>query len=56
MKPTSQQMWDAMTLMQRMGGGFASRLADAWFHADMQNKRKIENEFADLIAKFLSQV
>lgn len=32
-------------------GGFATRLADAYLHADKDNKRRIEEAFADLFER-----
>lgn len=42
----------AMTLMSTGEmGGFARRLAEAWFVADSGNRAKIENTWADLIER-----
>lgn len=38
--------------MRQEGGSFASKLAEAWFYADPNNKRKIEEAFADLIGPY----
>jgi hypothetical protein len=41
--------------MQRTGGGFASRLADAYFYADSTNKAIMLDAFSDLFEKFISE-
>lgn len=40
----------AVEYLPRMGG-FASRLANAYLHADSDNKRKIESVFMDLFER-----
>jgi hypothetical protein len=40
----------AVKYLPRMGG-FASKLADAYLHADGDNQRKIESVFMDLFEK-----
>lgn len=39
--------------MQRMGGGFASKLAAAYFVADSDNRRRILTAFDDLFRSYL---
>lgn len=42
---------DGVSLMQRIGGGFASALAKAYFSADAGNRRKILDAFGDVILR-----
>lgn len=49
---TEQEKYEAFHLMKEMGGGFATRLADAWFYADSGNKEKIETAFADMLRRY----
>lgn len=35
--------------MKKYGGGFASRLADAWMHADGTNQAKLEGAFGYIL-------
>ena len=44
----------AVEYLPRMGG-FASRLADAYLHADGDNQRKIEGAFMDLFERAQEQ-
>lgn len=43
-------------LMQRQGGSFEMRLAQAWKYADSSNRRKIEVAFSDLVASYIERV
>jgi hypothetical protein len=52
-KYTSKEVYDAFHLMHEMGGGFARRLADAWFYADSENKWRIETAFPELVDKYV---
>lgn len=38
--------------MQRFGGGFVSRLAEAWITADTLNAGRLESAFADIPARY----
>ncbi len=38
--------------MHRHGGGFCAALAQAWFKADANNKRRIESAFPHLLEDF----
>lgn len=49
---TDEKKFQAFHLMADMGGGFASRLADAWFYADSTNREKIEAAFEGLIKRY----
>jgi hypothetical protein len=49
---TEQEIYEAFYLMERMGGGFAHKIASAWFWADQGNRARIEKAFADMIKKF----
>lgn len=39
--------------MKKVGGGFASRLAEAYLYADSWNQRRIYEAFEDLFEKHL---
>lgn len=39
--------------MKQRGGGFSSRLADAWIHGDLTNQRRIEEAFNDLFMQYV---
>ena len=41
--------------MRERGGGFAGALAEAWQKADKGNKTRIEQAFADLFFRFMSE-
>lgn len=49
---SEQELYDAFHLMKEMGGGFASRLADAWFYADSRNRSLIETTWYALVVKY----
>jgi hypothetical protein len=51
MKYTSEQLHAAAHAMKRTGGGFASRLADAYLYADLNNQERILTAFMDLFEK-----
>lgn len=55
MKYTDSQLHAAAHEMQRTGGSFASHLADAYFHADSNNKERILTAFMDLFEKFIEE-
>lgn len=38
--------------MKDYGGSFASKLADAWFKADLENSKKLKESFFDLLITF----
>lgn len=42
----------AVASMRRYGGSFAKALAEAWFKADLDNQRKLENAFPDLFIDY----
>lgn len=44
--------YDLLMAMQKYGGGFASALAQAWLLADLNNKRKLRNEFRELLESY----
>ena len=52
-KYTSEQLHAAAHAMKRTGGGFASRLADAYLYADLNNQERILTAFMDLFEKFI---
>lgn len=53
MKYTSEQLHAAAHEMKRTGGGFASRLADAYLYADLNNQERILTAFMDLFERFI---
>lgn len=55
MKYTSEQLHAAAHAMKRTGGGFASRLADAYLYADLNNQERILTAFMDLFEKFIDK-
>ena len=54
-KLTETQLLYAFRLMEKQGGGFASRLAGAWFVADSTNRSRIEEGWSDIIRKYLPE-
>ena len=46
------ELHKTFTTMERHGGGFVARLAQAWYVADPMNKDRIERTFTDLLAKY----
>lgn len=55
MKYTSEQLHAAAHEMRRIGGSFASHLADAYFHADSNNKERILTAFMDLFEGYMPE-
>lgn len=49
---THDQQLAAAKTMEKYGGGFAYALAQAFFHADGNNKERILNAFDDLFNKY----
>jgi hypothetical protein len=49
---TRDELLPIMVAMQKFGGGFASKLASAMFHADGNNLQRIVNAFPDLIDSY----
>lgn len=49
---TRDQQLDAAKTMEKYGGGFAYALAQAFFHADGDNKERILNAFDDLFLRY----
>jgi len=41
-----------LLVMQKYGGSFASALAQAWLLADPDNRRKLRNEFGELLESY----
>lgn len=41
--------YEAILAMEKFGGGFASRLAKAWLHADRENQIRLKTAFGDLL-------
>ena len=46
------QLHRTFEAMQRYGGGFCGKLAQAWFAADPRNKARIEQAFPELLDDF----
>ncbi len=53
---TREEEYEAFTLMKATGGHFASSLAEAWFHADLENQEKIRKAFLELISSYVAQI
>lgn len=54
-KYTHDQIHDAAHEMYRIGGSFASRIAEAYFVADLSNRRKLLDAFGDLFERFIKE-
>lgn len=52
MPTTSKEKYEALILMEHIGGGFVSRLADAWLHSDSANDARLTAAFPELLAKY----
>lgn len=46
------ELLDVLDLMESTGGSFASSLARAWKHADLQNRLRMERAFGDLFMNY----
>lgn len=46
------QMHRTIASMERHGGGFCRALAQAWYLADPNNKRRLSDAFAHVLANF----
>jgi hypothetical protein len=49
---TEQEIADAVKLMERIGGSFASALAVAWQRADLNNQAKLKAAFPELLRDY----
>ena len=49
---TDSQLYAAAHEMEAMGGSFAASIAQAFFHADKDNKRRLLAAFGDLFVRF----
>jgi hypothetical protein len=49
---TAHDQWRTFLAMEKHGGGFCSALAQAWYKADQNNKRRIEIAFPHLLESF----
>ena len=54
-KYTNDQLHKAAQRMQERGGHFASRIAEAYFYADLSNRRKLLDAFGDLFERFIEK-
>lgn len=52
---TNDQLHHAAHEMHRTGGSFASRIAEAYFVADLSNRRKLLGAFGDLFERFVKR-
>jgi hypothetical protein len=49
---TPTQMHRTVAAMEKYGGGFCCKLAQAWYVADSRNKLKIQSTFAEYLAEY----
>ena len=42
-----QKEWEVVQAMKHYGGGFVKALANAWFHADEDNQRRIREAWPE---------
>ena len=49
---TDNQLYEAAYEMAAMGGSFAAGIAQAFFHADKDNKRRLLAAFGDLFVRY----
>lgn len=49
---TDSQLYAAAHEMEAMGGSFAASIAQAFFHADKDNKRRLLAAFGDLFERY----
>lgn len=49
---TYEQLFKSARTMEKVGGGFASAIAKAFFTADSTNAGKLVHAFGDLFVKF----
>jgi hypothetical protein len=54
-KYTNDQLYKAACKMEAQGGSFASRIAEAYFYADLSNRRKLLDAFGDLFERFIEK-
>lgn len=54
-KYTNDQLHKAAHAMHKTGGHFASRIAEAYFYADLSNRRKLLDAFGDLFERFIEK-
>ena len=49
---STTQLHRTWVAIERHGGGFAEKLARAWFHADDRNKARLDHAFEHLLTEF----
>ena len=49
---TEGELYEAAYEMDRIGGGFASAIADAFYRADATNRKRLLYAFGDLFVQF----
>lgn len=49
---TDEELYEAAYVMDRIGGGFASAVANAFFRADGYNRKRLLYAFGDLFVQF----
>jgi hypothetical protein len=54
--PLTDREVKAIKLMERIGGGFASKLATAWHHADAHNSERLKKAFPELLSDYCAMV
>jgi hypothetical protein len=54
-KYTNDELHKAARKMEAQGGSFASRIAAAYFYADLSNRRKLLDAFGDLFERFIEK-
>lgn len=54
-KMTDRELYEAAYQMEAMGGSFAACIAQAFFHADKDNKARLLAAFGDLFERFKPQ-
>lgn len=54
-KMTDRELYEAAYAMESYGGSFAASIAQAFFHADKDNKARLLAAFGDLFERFKPQ-
>lgn len=49
---TNEELHEAANVMHKIGGGFASAVADAFYRADGHNRKRLLYAFGDLFVQF----
>lgn len=51
---TDDDFFQAARLMKAIGGGFASRIGEAFYVADMSNRARLQAAFPDLFTRYFN--